>query len=104
MGLGWGGGRGWGEKGAKLPFFIKSLWLQVPKLRLNYILTKIKKKGDCNPKKGCQPHPFLPDTCHRPAKMGEFLDLRKHNHAIYHLKENLVLNNIFHIRKFQINP
>lgn len=55
------------------------------------VLTKINKRIGCNRRKGCQQRPFLTHTRRRPPKMGQFLDLGKHNHVIYHLKDKLLL-------------
>ena len=32
-------------------------------LKVDHILTKINKNIGCSPRKGCQPRPFLPNTC-----------------------------------------
>ena len=58
--------------GSQITFFLKPVWLPVQKLWLDHILTKINKKIGCNPGKGCQPCPFLPNTCCRAPKWANF--------------------------------
>ena len=47
--------------------------------------------------------PFFTQYILLTPKIDQFWDLSKYAHAIYHLKENLVLHHIIYIRKCQIN-